>query len=64
MKVSELISKLQSLDPDATIRVVVPIEGRPYGGFLKEVGEITETFDQDTNKMFYTIELVDYEASR
>ncbi|WP_289137754.1 hypothetical protein [uncultured Brevibacillus sp.] len=57
MKVSELISKLQNLQQDVSIKVVIPIEGRAYGDFLKEVSEISETFDQNTNKLFYTIQL-------
>jgi len=63
MKVSELISKLQMLDQNATIKVVVPIEGRPYGGgILKELSDISETFDQDINNMFYSIHLSEFKA--
>lgn len=62
MKVSELINRLNELDPDVTIRVVVPIEGRPHGGgFLKEIVEVSEGFDQDTNKLGYAIYIADYQ---
>lgn len=59
MRVNELIAKLQTLRQDASIKIVVPIEGRPYGGILKEVDGISETFDQDSNEMFYTVHLSD-----
>lgn len=59
MRVNELIAKLQTFRQDASIKIVVPIEGRPYGGILKEVDEISETFDQDSNEMFYTVHLSD-----
>jgi polyphosphate kinase 2 (PPK2 family) len=61
MEVSELILKLQTLNQDATIKVIVPFEGRPYGGTDKELSEITETVDQDTNKVVYTTQLSEYE---
>ncbi|WMT41749.1 hypothetical protein RE628_04465 [Paenibacillus sp. D2_2] len=61
MKVRELVQILEQLDQDQVIRVVVPIEGRPHGGgFLKEVSEVSEIFDQDTNKPSYVIHISDF----
>lgn len=61
MKVKELVQILEKFDQDLVIRVVVPIDGRPYGGgFLKEISEVSEIFDQDTNKPSYVIHISDF----
>lgn len=61
MKVNELVQILKQLDQDQVIKVVLPIEGRPHnGGILKEIGEVAEVFDQDTNKPSYVIHISDF----
>ncbi|EFU43872.1 hypothetical protein PVOR_01635 [Paenibacillus vortex V453] len=63
MKVSELIAVLQTLQQDATIKVVIPVPGREHlgGGYLKEISEISEAYDQDTNRLNYGIVITEYQ---
>lgn len=56
MKVSELLEKLQKLDPESEISVLYPVSHRPIGGTLEPIFEIKSYINQDSNKYHYVID--------
>ncbi|WP_017435129.1 hypothetical protein [Saccharococcus caldoxylosilyticus] len=55
MKVKELIEKLQGLEQDVEVRINLLKGVRPFG--TRPIKEITPVIDQDTNRLFYVIDV-------
>lgn len=62
MKVKELIDHLQKLDQEAEVRISIRKGYRPYG-FTRPLTPLEPVFDQDTNRVSYSIDvnIIDHE---
>lgn len=59
MKVKQLIEQLQNLNSETAVKVLKANPNKGYSGLLHPIENITTVIDQDTNKGFYVLEIIE-----